>query len=626
VAGSFSNSPFPDLALLDEESARILVYRSDGHGGFTQTVAVAAGDRPTGLSARDINGDGKLDLLVGNEFGDLLILLGNGDGTFQSFTRVDQSVALAVADLNGDGQDDFVFANPALDHVSVEYGQSQAQVFQSRQDGLLAPGAVTTADMNADGIPDLVVANSGGNEVLVYLGLGNGQFGPKQAFPVGTDPVGLTVQDLNGDGLPDLIVANRGSNDVSIFTSKIDSMGWTLEQGTRFAAGIGPVSTTVVTGKDAQGNTVPVSLLVTNSGSNNVYQFTSRGDGFFNLTPSAIYPAGNQPQQTLVGDFNGDGRTDLVTLNQGSNNLTFFSNFGTGVSIATGGTGPVAAVAGDFNHDGIADLIVAHNGDGLLSLLLGQADGPSLAGTLSSDDLLHPTALSVAGMENQAVDLYVAQEGEETVARLTFDLHFGLPAPGLVPDPVRPPVAELAPLQDSNLALVATLLTGGEPTDKLTAGATEPPEVTGLTNFVIGLDEVRVQAVGPGLLARGGGGEEGPFLAGAQAVLDSFFRKWTTALWSGVSRSWGRLAGCVADIVEPMAALPGRHWGWYQRTCPGPISASANLSKQLPAPCAAPPVRPWSGSPSQPRRRIGMKRGPPSPASQTSPRSSHAET
>ena len=66
---------------------------------------------------------------------------------------------------------------------------------------MLAPGAVTMADLNGDGIPDLIVANSGSNNVLIYPGLGNGQFGPAlkaQASSVGTNPVGITVANLNG--------------------------------------------------------------------------------------------------------------------------------------------------------------------------------------------------------------------------------------------------------------------------------------------------------------------------------------------------------------------------------------------------------------------------------------------
>ena len=152
------------------------------------------------------------DLLIGNVYGDLLILQGNGDGTFRPYRKADQAVALAVADLTGDGKPDFIYADQGLDRVVVQYGTDQTKVLGDQSSGLLSPGAVKLADLNGDGIPDLIVANSGSNNVLVYPGLGDGQFGPAlnggHGFFAGTNPTGIAVANLNGQ--PDLIVANSG--------------------------------------------------------------------------------------------------------------------------------------------------------------------------------------------------------------------------------------------------------------------------------------------------------------------------------------------------------------------------------------------------------------------------------
>src|SRR5262249_32730319 len=200
VAGRFTPGPNLDLAVLDQGSGDLAIFRGDGNGGFTRTLTLAAGNRPTGLTLADCNGDGNLDLLVGNEFGDVLVLLGNGDGTFQPYQRVSTHLARAVTDLNHDGRNDFIFANQSQDQVTVRYAQAGPDFEQGRTDGVLAPGAVQATDLNGDGLPDLTVANSGSNEVFVYLGLGNGQFGPARKFFTGTNPAGVTVADLNGDG------------------------------------------------------------------------------------------------------------------------------------------------------------------------------------------------------------------------------------------------------------------------------------------------------------------------------------------------------------------------------------------------------------------------------------------
>ena len=190
-AADLRDDGITDLVVLT--SSGLDVYLGDGQGGFSRTPEhYDVGPDPTGLTVADVNGDGKLDLLIGNQYGDVLELLGNGDGTFRPFQSADRGIALAVADLNGNGQKDFIYADQGLDRVAIQYGNASPTVLAGQQQGLLAPGAVTVANFTIGGVtsPYLIVANSGSNDVLVYPGLGDGQFGPAlnggQGFFTGT--------------------------------------------------------------------------------------------------------------------------------------------------------------------------------------------------------------------------------------------------------------------------------------------------------------------------------------------------------------------------------------------------------------------------------------------------------
>jgi hypothetical protein len=584
VAGRFNSDPFSDLAVLNEGTGTVSVFLGSATGAFIEKIAndangkpvvLSAGNLPTGLSTYDVNGDGRLDVLLGNDFGDVLILLGDGDGTFQPYQRTSRGMALAVADLNGDGREDFIFANEARDRVSVQYSQAGQSFTQDRANGLLAPGAVSVADLNGDGTRDLVVANGGGNNVLVYLGVGHGQFGRAQSFFAGTNPAGITIEDLNADGLPDLVVANEGSNDVTLLLGQAGSAGWTLTPGPRLRAGMGPVSTTV---HDVTGDAIP-DILVSNSQSNNIAMLPGVGNGFFDDRGAVFFPTGLSPQQVLVGNFDGNAGLDMVSINAGSNDLTFFPNPSftspaAGLRLTSGGDLPLAAAEGDFNFDGLSDLVVVNNGDGRVTLLLGGPEGPSFASSFSNAGVPHPTAVAVTGSAD-VLQVYVTEEGQETAFLLTS---FGIPIPvptAPIPAVVIPDIvvvngpgfaidlslivlAGVAEWGDEQRALAPTRREGegaepgppvgnlphGHPTSPTHGGGEEgeagagaeadaaTAEEAAVIRFMIGVDDA-LRAIRPAAPGRGAIGPE----ASMPKLLDPIaevFRTSAVSLWSGV--------------------------------------------------------------------------------------------
>ncbi len=297
-----------DLAVLTLTG--LSIYLGNGQGGFAFNQTYPVPSTADGLTVADLSGNGRFDVVVGDAYGDVLVLMGNGDGTFQPYRTADQSVLLAVADLTGNGSKDFIFADQSLDQVSVQFGGTLSpSVVAPRSQDLIQPGAVTLADLNGDGIPDLIVADSGGNNVLIYPGEGNGQFGPAidngYGYFVGTNPVGITVADLTG-GLPDLVVADEGSNQVSILLNTSQTGGpISFQLGQRLSSGgSGPVATVVGT---FSGNVYP-DIMVTNSGSNDVTMLKGVQPGFFTDLNPRYYPVGTAPENSFVANFDGQTR------------------------------------------------------------------------------------------------------------------------------------------------------------------------------------------------------------------------------------------------------------------------------------------------------------------------------
>src|SRR6266851_4119435 len=256
-AADFNGDGKPDIVLADEIGA-VDVLLNGANGNFKPPASYSSGGGfPSSVTVGDFNGDGKQDIAVLNQcaspqdctHGVLGVLLGNGNGTFQSVVTGSVTgiglVGLEVADFNGDGKLDLAFVSCCLDQTSGSVnvllgngdGSFRSQVVYSTGD----PDArsVTVGDFNGDGTIGAAVTYSSGNDAWpplqgsnsiaasdlngdgrldlvlsgrdVLLGNGDGSFQAAQSYnPTGVQAHSEVVADFNGDGKPDLAVSEFG--------------------------------------------------------------------------------------------------------------------------------------------------------------------------------------------------------------------------------------------------------------------------------------------------------------------------------------------------------------------------------------------------------------------------------
>jgi hypothetical protein len=333
ATGDFNRDGKLDLAETNYDSDTVRVLLGNGDGTFGPPMDYAAGSHPIGVVVGDFNGDGNLDLAVANGFDNTVsILLGHGDGTFGS--KVDYATGvgpgiLALADLNGDGNLDLaVSCNDGVSVyvVSVLLGNGDG-TFQTHADYMAGswPSWVAVGDFNGDGKLDMVIANAHSDSVSVLLGNGDGTFQPKVDYATGMNPRSVAVGDLNGDGKLDLAVASQFSNAASILLGNGDG---TFQGSVDYAAGNSPVW--LVLGDFNGDGSLDLALASFNDSTLNV--LLNNGNGTFQ--PKTDYLPGGNPTSVAIGDFNRDGRLDLAVTNSFDNTVAILLQ-ATTVSLST---------------------------------------------------------------------------------------------------------------------------------------------------------------------------------------------------------------------------------------------------------------------------------------------------
>jgi len=339
---------------------------------------------------KDINNEDIMDIAVVNEIDDSIsIFFGNGDGTFTT-TPVTVDLApgscpVAIASGNffddkGDNIDDLAVVNFSTDNIAIIIGNSDRNSIKAETDTYpvgVSPQGIAVGDFNGQFGDDIAVANSADNNnfgsVSILLGDAVGTFAPQNKIgPANFNgPFAITAGDFNSndDTILDLSIVNQAGESV---TTHLGSQ------------------------------TVPAGFIA---------------------APESSISVGKSPSAIASGDFNNDGKLDIVVANTKDSpdpTVSILLGDGTGNFLSpttefTGGD-PFSVATGDLDQDGNFDIAVANQADDSVSILLGRGDGTfEPQKTFQTGDVPSSVILSDFNKDGK-LDMAVANSGSDTVS------------------------------------------------------------------------------------------------------------------------------------------------------------------------------------------------------------------
>jgi hypothetical protein len=414
ASGDFDGDGLTDFLALTSTNVTFLASDGEGHLSIGAATPIPLAN-PSALFAGDLNGDGKLDAVASDYNGEVAVLLGHGDGSFDSpilySTFSTGSTLIASGDFNGDGKMDFAI---------FSYNGGTIEIFLNLGAGAFVdagffplthfPANIVTTDLNGDGFADLVTSNGVccdySPTVSTYLSNGDGTFQTPTDYPTGSTPQWVSIGDFNEDGKPDLVTANSNASNLSILLG--DGNGGFLAPS---LVGIGFSARSVQTGFfDSDGHDDIVAISGSSPGRATLLRGV--GNGTFQLPEG--YSVGNNSYRIFPGTFDPGPAEDVAILNSDGTLSTLLNArlaaTVANVSVIVGSPAVLQAIASGF---GPVTYQWRKNGVPL-------ADGGPISGSTTATLTIDPATFTDAG----AYDVLVSDsctDGASNAATLSVE-------------------------------------------------------------------------------------------------------------------------------------------------------------------------------------------------------------
>lgn len=364
-----------------------------------------------------------------------------------------QSIATGSFNTDTDSLPDLVVANVFTNDLSIMLRDGDSFVAADNVfTGSFQPRSVAVADFNQDGTDDLVVGHESTIVVSILLGQGDGTFGAPITLNMGGGQTAVSTGLFTDDTFPDIAVTSAVSNQAFVISNTTGSNFSVLHTLSTGSIPSRAEFANLEANNLFNANSNP-DLVVSAFGTNQVETYFNSGSGSLSSAFSAS--VGLSPSDLAVADFDQDGRLDVATANQFSDNVTVLFNNGFNgqfdpartVSYPAG-SGPTAIEAVDMNVDGLVDLVVTNGSDSNLAVLFNLGGGifqspqnfgvgifpVRLAWSVATADFDQdgdPDLAVAKGVSNQAAILentltegayrvILSGDGDETVSNLNF--------------------------------------------------------------------------------------------------------------------------------------------------------------------------------------------------------------